>query len=167
MTEIRILRALFPREGQDVIEVQSGGELAWEEESDDEAEDEADDILPLTPPPENLSEADFVREEQPGRRGGSPAMIPIHWTSRILTRSMSAKAKMEEKEKTKMGRKRCLQLDLTSYGDEIEGEGAYHLGTPFFMLHSPSCLTLFHLSLSSNFTLHLLLLDRCVLTGGR
>lgn len=128
-TEIRVLRALFLRDGDGLIEIQSGGELAWE--TDTECEDDGDEevevplsasenshkrslSLPTTP-------RDWVGDYQAGS-------IPVLWSG-AARKSPGEKPRHHETNKDDTsGRKRCLQLDLRGVADNSDEEGAYHLG---------------------------------------
>ncbi len=121
-TEIRVLKALFPREGTNAVELQSGGELAWDTDSEDG--DIEDQLSMMSPHKRTLSlpsiHRDWIVE------GDSVGSIPILWSG-VSARSLSVKKILSEKDETG-GRKRCLQLDLRGVGEKYGEDGAYHLG---------------------------------------
>ena len=138
-TEIRVLRAMFPRDGDDVVELQSGGELSLEIDTDDEGgydtdEDSRVQIMPITPPLDAGHQISLSLPPKPiDRNGNVMNTIPIHWARGNAHRSMSLK--IDTNHSTRQwdghksgGRKRCLQLDLRGIEDDVEKVGA--LGKP-------------------------------------
>jgi len=164
VTEIHFLRGLFRGDDGDVpAEIQCGSELGLDDEPDSDSESDSDsgnnsdsDAEGRDPP--KIHDATANREDyskQDRRKkalslpslsgkhfGGGNTAIPISWSGHSF-RSMSFKQRFVQKPKIARkvggGRKRCLQLDLTSVSDDVESsdQGVYHLGECAFLSAVP------------------------------
>ncbi|KAK8858867.1 hypothetical protein IAR55_003098 [Kwoniella newhampshirensis] len=133
VTEIGILRVMFPKGGEDEIHLQSGGELGgsdgnvvqdtgarWGDISISPSDSEADFEVGVGDD-ENPSQESHSRLVSSDKTFPSPPLesgqIPIRWSGREVRKS------------DEEGQKRCLQLDLRGVGMSDGGEtgGAYHL----------------------------------------
>ncbi|OCF35041.1 hypothetical protein I316_03081 [Kwoniella heveanensis BCC8398] len=138
VTEVRVLRGMFPPDEEEGMDLQSGGELELGWTSTDEStcrsepeldladDDDADEPI-LSRASRDQEEADdrpFDFDEhrmsfnaEAGVENASELGvegIPIRWSGR------------EVRHPEERGKKRCLQLDLRVFGHG-ESEGAYHL----------------------------------------
>ena len=153
-TEIRVLRALFPRDGDDSVELQSGGELSLDIDTDEDDYNASDEdgyaanedsrvqILPITPPLDCGHQKSLSLPSTPlGWSGNGMSTIPIHWARGSAHRSMSFKIETKHRPLHRDthqsgGRKRCLQLDLRGIEDDMKKVGA--LGKSCGSLTSPT-----------------------------
>ncbi|WWD18759.1 hypothetical protein CI109_103214 [Kwoniella shandongensis] len=146
VTEIRILRAIFPEGGRHEVDLQSGGELGegWDDHLSDKGTydvqrtgtrtwSSSDDgaVVLNTPPCETSGGL-----EQEGMQSLSPP---------CPDESQDVEPGFNEEERQR-GSKMCLQLDLRGVSDrehdEVEGDrGAYHLDNPGLLTRFSDLLT--------------------------
>lgn len=126
---------MFPRDNEEVIDIQSGGELWWghddgpEDDGDDQEEERRMIGIPVTPRKRSISlPAPPPDAEHKYRDVDKSASAVWDTTAAFRSNRKEYWQKPVKGYHDQGGRKRCLQLDLRVVEDRNNGESAYHLG---------------------------------------